>query len=136
MMTSTARAESGSRVCRRVFQGRPDQISEVRRFIREHLDGHSSAPDVVLVASELATNAWEHTRTGTPGGTFTVVARRRPDDTIRIEVQDNGGPTEFRSTTSAQKEGGRGLGLVNALTAAWGVTGDAVSRTVWAEFKP
>lgn len=133
MITSTALDD---RIYRRVFDGRPDQIREVRRFIRKHLDGHPSAPDVALVTSELTTNAWEHTRTGVPGGTFTVVARRRPDNAIRIEVQDDGGPSDFRSTTSTQKEGGRGLGLVNALTVAWGVTGDAVSRTVWAEFKP
>ena len=132
MITSTALED---RIYRRVFDGRPDQIREVRRFIRKHLDGHSSAPDVALVASELTTNTWEHTRTGTPGGTFTVVVRRRPNNTIRIEVQDDGGPSTFRSTTRTKNEGGRGLSLVNGLTASWGVTGGADGRTVWAEFK-
>jgi anti-sigma regulatory factor (Ser/Thr protein kinase) len=90
---------------------------------------------VTLVASELTTNAWEHTHTGKPGGTFTVEARQRPDNTIRLEIHDNGGPSAF-GETSTHKEGGRGLGIVTALTSAWGVLGDATGRTVWAEFKP
>lgn len=135
MTISTSPEEPGSAACRRVFHGHPDQIGEVRQFIRAHLAGHPSAPDVTLVASELTTNAWEHTRTGTPGGTFTVHTHVRADDTVRLEVQDAGGPTAF-GTTCPQKEGGRGLGIVAALTVAWGVIGDAASRTVWAEFKP
>ncbi|GLY74616.1 hypothetical protein Airi01_028830 [Actinoallomurus iriomotensis] len=63
---------------------------------------------------------WDRSgHTGTPGGTFTVEACRRPDNTIRIEVQDNGGPSKFGSTISTQKEGGRSLGIVTALTVAW-----------------
>ena len=135
MTTSTLPEEPDSCIYRRVFRGHPDQIGEVRQFLRTHLAGHPSATDVVLVASELTTNACEHPHTGRSGGTFTVEARQRPDSTIRLEVHDNGGPTAF-GETSMHKEGGRGLSIVTALTTAWGVNGDAAGRTVWAEFKP
>ncbi|WP_433172236.1 ATP-binding protein [Actinoallomurus sp. CA-150999] len=135
MTISTLPEEPGTCIYRRVFHGHADQIGEVRQFLRTHLGGHPSAPDVTLVASELTTNAWEHTNTGKPGGTFTVEARQRADNTIRLEVHDDGGPTGF-GETNIHKEGGRGLGIVAALTVTWGVNGDAVGRTVWAEFKP
>jgi two-component sensor histidine kinase len=78
-----------------VFPGRMDQISEVRAFIREHLSGHASASDVVLVANELTTNAWAHTASGFAGGSFSVQLELRLDDTVRLEVGDDGGPTRF-----------------------------------------
>ncbi|MEV0402207.1 ATP-binding protein [Actinoallomurus sp. NPDC050550] len=52
-----------------------------------------------------------------------------------MEVHDNGGPAGF-GETNIHKEGGRGLRIIAALTATWGVNGDAAGRTVWAEFKP
>jgi anti-sigma regulatory factor (Ser/Thr protein kinase) len=122
----------GSRVYRRIFPGRPDQISEVRRFIRAHLASHQRTADVALVATELTTNAWEHTHSHR--GTFTVCAELRPDDTIRLEVEDNGGPLTF-GEYKRDDEGGRGLGIVDALTSKWGVAGDSTGRTVWAEFR-
>lgn len=127
--------DAGTRSYRRVFGGRPDQIGEVRAFIREHLAGHASGSDVTLTASELTTNAWEHTASGLAGGTFSVQVELRPDDTIRLEVADNGGPAGF-GLRKPGKEGGRGLAIVTALSIEWGVTGDASGRTVWAEFKP
>jgi serine/threonine-protein kinase RsbW len=127
--------EPGTRTYRRVFPGRPDQIGEVRQFLRAHLVGHPAGDDVTLVASELTTNAWEHTDSGTQRGTIDVLAVLRPDDTVRLEVADNGGPDAF-GITNPGKEGGRGLGIVEALTVDWGVTGNANGRTVWAEFKP
>lgn len=126
--------EPGTRTYRRIFVGRPDQIGEVRRFIHEHLADHYRLEDVVLVASELTTNAWEHTDSSAPQGTFSVCLRLLPDDSIRLEVKDNGGPFAFGQTRS-DDEGGRGLGIVDALTAEWGVAGDITGRIVWAEFQ-
>ncbi len=39
-----------------VFHGAPDQIGRVRSEIRQYLDGCPVTDDVVLIASELATN--------------------------------------------------------------------------------
>jgi serine/threonine-protein kinase RsbW len=126
--------EPGTRTYRRTFPGRPDQIGEVRVFLREHLADHARADDITLVASELTTNAWEHTRSGEKHGTFSVRAWLRPDETVRLEVEDHGGPFVFGQLTT-DDEGGRGLSIVDFLTAEWGVTGDERGRTVWAEFK-
>lgn len=134
MALSQPEEEPGTRTYRCVFLGRPDQIGEVRGFIRDHLVGHRRLEDLTLVASELTTNAWEHTRSSDEHGTFSVCARLRPDDTIRLEVQDRGGPFLFRPA-KADDEGGRGLGIVDALTSEWGVAGDESGRVVWAEFK-
>jgi serine/threonine-protein kinase RsbW len=134
MELSEPQEEPGARTYRRIFPGRPDQIGEVRRFIREHLADHHRMQDITVVASELTTNAWEHTESSTPHGTFSVCARLRPDDSIRLEVQDNGGPFVFGQPKS-DDEGGRGLGIVDALTVEWGVAGDISGRIVWAEFK-
>jgi serine/threonine-protein kinase RsbW len=134
MALSEPQEEPDARTYRRIFPGRPDQIGEVRRFIREHLADHHRIEDVALVASELTTNAWEHTASSAPQGTFSVCARLRPDDSIRLEVEDKGGPFVF-GEAGPDDEGGRGLGIVDALTVEWGVAGDANGRMVWAEFK-
>ncbi|WP_376771576.1 ATP-binding protein [Streptosporangium saharense] len=113
----------------RAFPGTREQVGQARRFVRACLPHH---PDAELVASELATNAVEHTRTGEPGGIFTVLVRLRADGTAYLAIEDQGGSAVFGVRTPG-REGGRGLHLVAALTLSWGVKGDAASRTVWAE---
>ncbi|WP_433357158.1 ATP-binding protein [Microtetraspora malaysiensis] len=113
----------------RTFSGHRNQVREARCFVRAHLPNH---PDAELIVSELATNAVEHTRTGDAGGTFTATIKQQPDGTIYMEIEDQGGPTVFGEPTP-NREGGRGLHLVSALTLAWGVKGDATGRTVWVE---
>jgi len=134
MALSEPQEDPGTRTYRRIFPGCPEQIGEVRRFVRQHLADHHRLDDVTLVASELTTNAWEHTESSTPQGTFSVCARLRPDDSIRLEVEDNGGPFVF-GPPKPDDEGGRGLGIVDALTVEWGVAGNTSGRVVWAEFK-
>jgi serine/threonine-protein kinase RsbW len=113
----------------RTFPGTPEHLCAARRFVRAHLPCH---PDAELVASELATNTVVHTASGQPGGTFGIRIQLRPDDTARMEFDDAGGPADF-ATPQHDREGGRGLTLVQALTTDWGVHGDAAGRTVWAE---
>ncbi|MEV8633777.1 ATP-binding protein [Streptosporangium sp. NPDC051023] len=116
----------------RTFPGTREQVRQARHFVRAHLPCH---PDAELIASELAINAVEHTRIGEPGGTFTALIHPRPDGTAYLAIKDQGGPALFGLPTS-DHEGGRGLHLVEALTTAWGVKGDATGRTVWAELSP
>lgn len=114
------------------FPGLRTQVREARRFTTTHLPDH---PDAALIVSELATNAVEHTHSGHPGGTFTVTIEHRFDGAALLEIEDQGGPGTFGQPTHG-REGGRGLTLVAALTAAWGVKGDAAGRTIWAELPP
>jgi serine/threonine-protein kinase RsbW len=114
------------------FGGRPEELRRMRACLRPELDGCPAAEDVILCASELASNAVLHsdTRRNTPG-TFTVRARICPEQHVLIEVEDNGGPWVERRRHPTT---GRGLDIVAALASDWGVRSTAHARTVWARF--
>jgi serine/threonine-protein kinase RsbW len=117
----------------RSYPGRPDQVRLARAFVREAVASFPAAGDVVLAASELITNAISHSRSGAPGGLFTVRVRRRPGRDVWVEVDDEGGRWEVRV---CDLEHGRGLTVVAGLAgeANWGVTGNCGARTVWVRF--
>jgi anti-sigma regulatory factor (Ser/Thr protein kinase) len=74
------------------YPGTAEQIRVVRADLRVLLDDCPIADDVILCASELATNAAIHSRSRLPGGTLTVRASVSPEYHVLIEVEDNGGP--------------------------------------------
>jgi anti-sigma regulatory factor (Ser/Thr protein kinase) len=108
-------------------------IGQVRADLRGLLDGCPAAHDVILCASELATNAVVHSDSRRPGGKFTVRAEVIPHRYARIEVEDSGGPW-LTGVSDTDLSRGHGLDIVNALAAAWGIDGDHHARTVWARF--
>jgi hypothetical protein len=128
-------------VWRRVFPGRMDQAPAARRFARFLLAGTPFADDAELVVGELAGNALRHTRSGRPGGCFTVevgltTARRDPVPvSVLLTVYDLGGggvpclaPGGF-----SDEECGRGLSIVAALSTRTGHQGGpATGHRVWA----
>ena len=75
----------------RSFPGRRAQISQAREFIAALLARCPAADDVVLLASELASNAVTHSASGQPGGTFTVRAETTGAGDVLVEVEDQGG---------------------------------------------
>jgi hypothetical protein len=90
-----------------------------------------------LFTSELATNTIAHTRSGDPGGRFTIEVTWTPQ-AARVAVGDQGSDEIPASTASpgeqdAYVENGRGLLLVDAMSAAWGMVGDADARWLWAD---
>lgn len=100
-----------------------------RRLLDEYVHDQLSeraAGDALLVTTELATNAFVH-------GSGTITLRiERLNDRLRIEVLDEGEPRRIEpGARSSTSEGGRGLGMVDEVSLAWGVVG----RTghVWAE---
>jgi anti-sigma regulatory factor (Ser/Thr protein kinase) len=117
--------------CGVTYPGRPEQISAVRADLRMLLDGCPMADDVLLCASELATNAILHSHSGLVGRTFTVRGQASHGDCFRIEVEDEGGPW-VRAV--ADPEHGHGLEIIRALADDWGVYGDDSGRVVWARF--
>ncbi len=74
----------------RWFPGRPGSISQVRRFIAEELPSHPRQDDAILLTSELATNAIEHTRSGQHGDGFFVTVEHTCTEIVRITVHDSG----------------------------------------------
>lgn len=120
----------------RTFDGRAESVAEVRRFTVKVL-GENPGTDVVeLVASELATNAVQHSDSGQPGGHFTMHLAESANR-WRVRIDDAGGPKEPCVKTADAKgdEAGRGLTLVAALSSDWGVIGDHYARAVWAEIE-
>lgn len=89
------------------------------------------ADDVLVCASELATNAVLHSDSRLPDGTFTVRAVIRPGDYVWVEIVDDGGAW---APVAADTERGHGLDIIRALADDWGVDGDHCGRTVWARF--
>jgi serine/threonine-protein kinase RsbW len=113
------------------YGGRPEYLRQARADARGLLAGCPAADEVILCLSELAANAVLHSNSRRPGGTFTVRIGSRPGADIRLEVEDDGGPW----LASAPDPGsGRGLDIIGALAAEWGVATSPAGRTVWARF--
>jgi hypothetical protein len=87
------------------------------------------AEELVLVASELATNAIQHSKSG-DGGRFTVTVRVRHGDYARIDVGDQGGKSTPRDPGNADSSLGKGLAIVGALAGEgnWGLDPLAPTR--------
>jgi anti-sigma regulatory factor (Ser/Thr protein kinase) len=116
----------------RVFLGSASQVRGVRDFVREMVAGCPVADDVILLASEVATNAIVHTASG-KGGTFTVVVMLE-SGLVRVEVHDDGseGAPDV-GTPRTEQESGSGLYLVDVLATRWGHLGGRDGRVVWFE---
>ena len=76
---------------RRVFPGRPEQVAQARRFVARVLDNCPVVDDALLCASELASNAIRHTRTGRSGKFQVLVWRGRAS--ACVAVLDDGSDT-------------------------------------------
>lgn len=116
---------------RRRFIGHGSQLRPMRQWLATLLPPGFVCDDVLIVATELGSNAIRHTATG-EGGSFTVELVRTPSF-VRVAVSDNGGSWEPQVVHELAAEHGRGLLLVKGLSKQVGMCGDHRGRTVWAE---
>lgn len=103
-----------------------------RRFVAETLDrwGLSAiADDVVLLVSELVSNVIHHTDE-TP-----VLTVRRSGGRLRCTVVDLGGTAPRRRSPAPTDRTGRGLQLVDRVSAAWGSHTMGRRNEVWFELE-
>ena len=107
-------------------------VGEARRFVRRTLVQwgiDEPIDDALLVVSELAANALTHAQSSYR------VRLSANDVVLRIEVTDEGFGTPEPQPLTETEEHGRGLHLVGALAASWGMesadAGDG--KRVWAE---
>jgi anti-sigma regulatory factor (Ser/Thr protein kinase) len=108
-----------------------DQITEIvaaRRFAECVLGrGHRHLEAVLVIVSELASNAVRHAGTG-----FSLSVDDDHEH-VRIEVMDRGGGWPAPSERALPSSGGMGLHLVEALSERWGAMERPVGKLVWAE---
>ncbi|WP_155347491.1 ATP-binding protein [Acrocarpospora pleiomorpha] len=115
------------------LSGGRDQVVQARRLVSATLGrDHPLHDDCVLLTSEIATNAVVHSRSG-DGGEFTVTVTF-PRGRVRVCVQDEGSaspPCAGHSIPNGSS--GRGLPLLDALSARWGMVREAGRNKVWFE---
>jgi len=133
---------SGGRQSRRLdFDGASGVVPLARDFTRQALyawgwlpaataDQRAAAEDVLLVVSELVTNACLHAEG--PSELWITLDNK----VIRLEVADRGtGQPAPRTPHRAGRPGGHGMFIVQRLCLDWGVvrTPGVAGKTVWAE---
>ena len=110
---------------------RPAAIGRARRDVEDALDGaavdQSTSGDLMLLVSELVTNAVRHAR----GEEFEVRLEVRPD-LLRLEVHDEGTGFAPRIAPNGDAGGGYGLFIVDRLADRWGVEHDD-GGVIWLE---
>ncbi len=126
-----------SLIWRMTFPGMRDQPGRVRRELANVLRVHPDLDDILMVASELCTNAVVHSRSGHQGGTFSVEITATGEESLTVAVSDEGAATGPCLLTPAPTDTHfRGLQVVKSLSRDFGVDGDAEGRKVWAVFAP
>jgi len=121
--------------CQLTVAPEPAAVSQGRHAVQETLHAwnlDALADTVVLLASELLTNAVEATSSAAPGTQLTF-SLHRTGSGVLVEVWDpNPGPA-IRQHPGLTDESGRGLLLVEALSAAWGQRTAGRGKVVWCE---
>jgi anti-sigma regulatory factor (Ser/Thr protein kinase) len=118
------------------LSGGPDAAAAARNAVLEGLGSgvpERAVEDILLVVSELVTNAVRHAGAGA-GETIDLRVARSPGS-IRIEVEDSQPALEARRLTGGDRPAAGGLGLVvvDALC-SWGTEQRDHNKTVWAEY--
>ena len=115
----------------RRFDCQPGAVAAARVMARDALAAwpRETVETVELIASELATNAVRHARTG-----FEMTIEANGE--IRVEVTDSGGGSPTPLSPEPRDLTGRGLRIVEALSDAWGVTVRPQGKTVWCTLRP
>ena len=111
----------------------PSSVRAARRFITARTAAWSfpepAADQLVLIGSELVTNAVLHARTEL---TLTLELH---EDRVRISVKDRSQAPATLRHYRADALTGRGLGVVAALSDRWGVSTAPDGKVVWAELQ-
>jgi serine/threonine-protein kinase RsbW len=123
------------------FPGEAAAVGLAREFVAGVLGRDwPGLDDVLLLVSEIASNAVRHTASGDGGGWFDVLVSLT-GQTARVEIADRGSSSEPRipgddgdsGLGAGVLIGGRGLRIVDALADGWGHGGDELGRVVWFE---
>lgn len=92
--------------------------------------------DVITVVAELVGNAIRHAEPLDDDVIRVAWSMRHTDgaQVVKVRVTDGGGSTvPHRRMHDVDSPDGRGIAIVEALAARWGVERDGLGRSVWAE---
>jgi GAF domain-containing protein len=110
-----------------------DAASRARRFVLDALTEWNLpdlADDAVLAASELVTNAVLH------GGPPVELRLATVPGGVRVEARDGSRVSPVRPLPTADTMTGRGIALVEAVSARWGIDQLPEGKAVWCEVCP
>jgi anti-sigma regulatory factor (Ser/Thr protein kinase) len=127
-----AELSAGEPVCTGVFLAAADQAGVARAFLRNHLADHPACDVGLLLTSELIANAIRHSGSRF----FALTVTRLTQDRLRIAVIDEGraGIPQISEATP-EAEGGRGMAIIEALAASWGIIRRrGLGAAVWFEY--
>ncbi|MBO3682718.1 ATP-binding protein [Streptomyces sp. NEAU-YJ-81] len=134
-MTATARPSAiGAPAYSQSYLREKESAALVRKMVRTVLETWhlpNLADGAEHVVSELVANAVDHAR----GRCFRLVVTRTSDDRVRVSVIDRSHDKPERKTPSPSEERGRGLAVVDAFSASWGVDQLPWGKRVWAELE-
>ncbi|MEV6011026.1 SpoIIE family protein phosphatase [Streptomyces sp. NPDC051976] len=119
-----------------VHQADPEGLADARSALRQALSdwGMSElADDVELAAGELLVNVLLHTESG---AVLTLEVLPEPVRRVRLSVQDRSSVWPRRRSPGEAATSGRGLLMIDALAARWGVEPRGDGKAVWCEFAP
>lgn len=126
------------KAARAEYSPAPETAGEARAFVRDTLRDWSvkrESDDIILLTSELVTNAVIHAETTLeltlrrlPGAVEVVVADRVPERAV-----PHAGPLKVDASpsTDAKRSGGLGLALAGAIATSWGVSYSKDDKAVW-----
>ena len=105
----------------------PSAVGLARAWLTSRLSDWSSdgQATVQLLVSELVTNAILHSTD------LIEVSAERDGPWVTVEVSDRSPAKPIVKTYGQEAATGRGLRLVEALAASWGVRGDETRKSVW-----
>lgn len=121
------RAATPKTACR--MTGDAGSVRTARTVVRDLMAREpADVRDVaVLLTDELVTNALVH-----GGGRFCLDVEVR-SDAVRVAVADRGAGEPRVLHPSGDREHGRGMAIVDALAASWGVDREHARKVVWFE---
>jgi anti-sigma regulatory factor (Ser/Thr protein kinase) len=120
-----------------VLASDPGQVALTRCLVRTALEyrglGHY-ASEAAIITSELVTNAIQHASNADPAtGKIGVTLMRTWDgEAISVVVTDSSTVPPVKRQTTASSEHGRGLQIVEALSAHWGWNHERGGKAVYA----
>jgi anti-sigma regulatory factor (Ser/Thr protein kinase) len=133
-MASTA-VEAGPRLIVFVFPNIPESVPIARLHVRTALGCHGLgeyADDAEIITSELVTNAIQHGSNDGTGPIAVTLARVLHPAAVTVVVSDSSSQGPIRRDTPADSDHGRGLQIVEALSAHWGWRQEDGGKAVFA----